>query len=162
MATLEENFVARAPQGLADDECWPWGGNIRIRTGYGVVVSRTEGHWEYAHRYALEREIGPLGPDQTADHECHNRDDECLGGPSCLHRRCVNPRHLVPRSSGENAARAGRIIRTGRCREGHLVAGTNAYQVKGRKPLCRKCQLRRQKTYDSKKPPAIRPGASGL
>src|SRR5690349_5100392 len=69
--------------------CVIYTGRERSR-GYGGVSlgGRREGS---AHRVAYELLVGAIPDGMTVDHVCHNRSTTCLGGPSCLHRRCVNP-----------------------------------------------------------------------
>jgi hypothetical protein len=39
--------------------------------------------------------IGPVPAGMVLDHLCHTLATDCIGGPRCQHRRCVNPAHLV-------------------------------------------------------------------
>ena len=72
-------------------DCWQWTspGNAG---GYGKFTLRFV--TVYAHRWTYERFVGPIPEGWTVDHRCHNADPTCEGGPTCLHRRCVNPAHL--------------------------------------------------------------------
>jgi hypothetical protein len=56
------------------------------------------------HRRAYKVIFGDIPDDYVVDHACHNADPACLGGPSCLHRRCFNPLHWELRLQGENRA----------------------------------------------------------
>lgn len=67
------------------EPCWHWQGTVSVH-GYGVWMKFP------AHRYAYTLQHGPV-PDLVIDHACHVP-TKCSGGPSCLHRRCVNPTHL--------------------------------------------------------------------
>lgn len=71
--------------------CWVWTGAVD-RYGYAAVKMR--GVKIKAHRYAWERCIGPLEPDQDIDHLCDR------------HRNCVNPDHMEPVTRSENSQRA--------------------------------------------------------
>lgn len=95
------------------DECWPWLGTMEPE-GYGVfaVTPRMQ---RKAHRLSYEKEVGPIPEGLTIDHTCHDP-LVCPGGPTCPHRRCVNPRHLEPVTRGENARR-GNV--TAQCSRGH-------------------------------------------
>lgn len=101
--------------------CLPWPENLLARMepqpngciyftgwintgGYGVV--KREGRDQRAHRAAYELFVGPIPEGLVVDHECHNRDWSCLGGKTCLHRRCVNFEHLHPKTHHENMAAA--------------------------------------------------------
>jgi hypothetical protein len=90
------------------DECWPWLGSKS--KGHGKFVrnfgdSRVP---EQAHRLVYELEVGPIPEDHDLDHECHNKDKSCPGGVTCPHRACCNPRHLEPRTRGDNVRRGRR------------------------------------------------------
>lgn len=140
--TLDGAFLLHAPQ--EGEGCRYWTGNIRLN-GYGRVLFH--GVQLYAHRYAFEREGGPIPEGMTVDHECHNLDSECPGGVTCLHRRCIRFDHLGLATLGDNSAKASLILRTGRCKRGHVVDSENAYIIRGQ-PICRECHLRRQAAYN--------------
>lgn len=92
-----------APQYRVDENgCWVWlwyideRGYARIRQGKGTAR---------AHRVYYERKHGPIPDGLVIDHRCHNEDTSCAGGPTCPHRRCVNPDHLEPVTGLVNARR---------------------------------------------------------
>ena len=137
-------FTARVV--VQDDGCWHWTGELNA-WGYGhVTVSRKQ--WK-AHRYAYTTQVGPIPDGLDIDHVCHNEDPTCLGGgPSCLHRRCVNPAHLRPATRGDNI-RAGKIYQlVDVCRAGHEVT---ARTLKVRKSdgthSCRTCDVDRTREW---------------
>ena len=73
------------------------------RQGYGWIGTRTGA--EGAHRVSYEKWHGPIPEGLYLDHDCHNKaalKGECLGGASCIHRRCVNPGHLSPVTASQN------------------------------------------------------------
>jgi hypothetical protein len=84
--------------------CWVWTGYVRSN-GYGEF--QMQGRLWKAHRWAYEHWREPIPPGLEPDHECHNRDLSCSGGPTCRHRRCVNPGHMEAKTPRENQ-RAGR------------------------------------------------------
>lgn len=87
------------------DGCWLWTGTVGP-TGYGQIGSDTDRkRMLYAHRVSYELHVGPIPAGLEIDHTCHTDDPECPGGP-CLHRRCVNPKHLEPVTTAENQRRA--------------------------------------------------------
>ena len=97
------------------------------RQGYGRLGFE---NGTLAHRAAYEHFVGPIPEGLTIDHECHNADVSCAGGPSCLHRRCVNPEHLAPKSRGENTLASpntfqGKNLRKTHCPKGHPYDETN-------------------------------------
>ncbi|MFI1409384.1 hypothetical protein ACH4Y0_05560 [Streptomyces sp. NPDC020707] len=96
----------------ASEDCWTW---IAARTvdGYGSFSLGGQTVRAHAVLWALEfgsppaYVYGPHGWERVhLGHLCHDRDETCQGGPSCLHRRCVSPDHLALQSATENA-RAG-------------------------------------------------------
>ncbi len=99
-----------------------------------------------AHRAAYELFVGPIPDGFTIDHECHNADETCVGGPTCLHRRCVNWEHLSAKPSADNTKASDRS--TGsinaaktHCIHGHEYTPENTYVSPGRPGSreCRKC-----------------------
>jgi len=119
---IQRNVVV-APNG-----CWLW--QKRLSRGYGrldqVIDGRPKGG--LAHRVSYELFVGPIPEGMQLDHLCHTRDRACPGGPSCLHRRCVNPEHLEPVTSAENTRRSpvNRALRT-HCPQGHQYTEANTY-----------------------------------
>ena len=91
---------------LRGDDCWLWTGSLNNK-GYPQVGD--DGKTRSAHRVAHELFIGPIPAGLTVDHTCHNDDATCPGGPSCLHRRCVNPAHLEAVTGTENKKRGKRL-----------------------------------------------------
>lgn len=137
---------------VAENGCWIWNGHV-TRWGYGETsVNRRP---KLAHRVAYERAHGvTLAPrghaeHRQVDHECHNRAEDCAGGPSCLHRRCVNPAHLVLKTAAENtedsphtaAHKNRRKTHCGTC--GNDLNGPDVY-VYGRQRYCKPCCIRRR------------------
>lgn len=110
------------------DGCWLWTG--AVANGYGRVVTlERPRRLAPAHRYVWELHRGPVPPGMVLDHLCH-RPDECAGGVTCPHRRCVNPWHLEPVTRRQNAApdRTSHPLafRGGRCRRGHDLTAPGA------------------------------------
>ena len=88
---------------LTANDCWLW--NYRTdRDGYGRI-SFSGGVKEEAHRVSYETFVGPIPAGLQLDHVCHTRDPSCVGGQACLHRRCVNPRHLEVVTLADNVER---------------------------------------------------------
>lgn len=118
--------------------CIPWTGAI-AKTGYGTLGSR------YAHRLAYEQHVGPIPVGMCIDHLCHTSDESCTGGPTCRHRRCVNPEHLEVVTRGENNRRgrgwAGKASQT-HCRHGHEFTPENTYRNPRGTRQCKACRRR--------------------
>lgn len=93
-----------------------------------------------AHRAAYEHFVGPIPEDMTVGHKCHDADPTCKGGPSCLHRRCVNVEHLALESREENtnASPNSNAAKT-RCKNGHEFTDENTYTDRNGARHCRAC-----------------------
>ena len=115
--------------------------------GYGRVSIK--GVVAYAHRAAYELFVGPIPPGYTIDHECHNRDEACAGGVTCLHRRCVNVEHLRPIARGENVMASDLTLSARKaaqthCERGHEFDQENTYIRPNGTRRCKACaRLRR-------------------
>lgn len=111
-------------------ECWIWLGP-RNHDGYGIT-----GQKERAHRVAYEAKVGPIPPGAELDHTCHTADGGCPGGPSCVHRACVNPAHLEPVDHLTNLLRGNtpaaiNLAKT-HCAHGHPYDAVNTNHRVGR------------------------------
>jgi hypothetical protein len=88
--TPDQFFDSRMIRG-GDDECWPWiGGKSSGSLGYGIMKDAQK-KVIYAHRFAWERENGPIPEGLCALHDCDN--------PACC-----NPNHLSLGTNGKNTA----------------------------------------------------------
>lgn len=142
-----EWFWAKADR-REPDECWPW---IKgLSDGYGRVGF--EGRLHLAHRIAYELEVGPIPDGLLLDHTCHNADLECPGGPLCMHRKCVNPKHLDPATFADNIRR-GRSYNGSltHCRRGHEYTPENTIIQKGKYRSCKKCTRMKQAEHRAKR-----------
>jgi hypothetical protein len=125
------------------DGCWLWKGALN-RDGYGKTSVRREGrtHALGAHLLSFEVFVGPVPDGLQLDHLCHTHASGCAGGRTCLHRRCINPKHLEPVTGRENVLRssafpalnAGKIA----CPKGHPYDAENTRIYRGRRH-CRAC-----------------------
>lgn len=115
-------------------------------SSHGYAVIWVEGRPTRAHRAAFEYFVGPIPEGLVVDHECHNADETCVGGPTCLHRRCVNPEHLRLATTAENLAASSRTmvgigLRRTHCPQGHELTPENVYwRPGGRAKECRMCR----------------------
>lgn len=116
------------------DACWPWTWWVDAE-GYGRY------YHEAAHRVMYLRARGPIPVGLTLDHTCHNR--ACVGGMSCLHRRCVNPNHLEPvtRFVNNHRGNAPSILAIGNptCKNGHPKTAENIRRNRVGTWQCRVC-----------------------
>lgn len=130
--------------------CWLWTG--ALSNGYGAFGGTGS---RLAHRIAYEELVGPISDGLGLDHLCHNSDLSCEGGSTCVHRSCVNPKHVEPVTTGENLLRSP-LTETSRnaarthCPQGHEYTEENTVYGPGRK--CRQClRLRRNAYYRRRK-----------
>lgn len=120
------------------DGCVLYAGCL-INTGYGQIS--VNGVQTLAHRAIYELTVGPIPDGMVIDHTCHNRDPECMGGDTCLHRRCINVEHLEPVTGAENTRRGKGWATNGtktRCPQDHPYDADNTYLYGGRR-YCRAC-----------------------
>lgn len=130
-----------------------WGGCV-IYTGRlneaGYGVSSTNGRPTLAHRLIYLERVGEIPSGEMLDHLCHSSDADCPGGPTCLHRRCVNPNHLEPVTPAENNMRgrsrsAENFLKT-HCMHGHPFTPENTQLLKALRHdgqpqrRCRECR----------------------
>lgn len=127
--------------------CWLWVGP-KSPAGYGMACGArgTRG----AYTYAYELAHGPLAQGMTVDHVCHNQDDQCPGGSTCLHRLCVRPDHLKAATADENVKSSpnfwpGRLARQEHCQSGeHILPPARP----GKRRECQPCRrARRRERY---------------
>lgn len=95
----EARFLSKVKK--LENGCWEWTA-FRSPAGYGKFGMFREQLW-LAHRWAYTRWKGPIPEGIQVDHECHNADLSCRGGPDCPHRGCVNPEHLSLKTARQNA-----------------------------------------------------------
>lgn len=121
--------------------CTLWVGHVS-EEGYGKIA--IDGRMHLTHRAAYELLIGPIPEGAWIDHACHNRDQSCMGGNSCLHRRCVNPEHLEPVTAHENQHRSPHTNASKEaCRNGHIYDEENTYiRPDTGARMCRTCRKR--------------------
>lgn len=121
------------------------------RTSKGYGRKSVNGVEMYAHRAAYAAVNGPIPDGVTIDHTCHNDDQSCPGGDSCLHRGCIEPTHLEGVTFRVNALR-GRSIpaknaRATHCVNDHEFTPENTYSRPGGHGYraCRTCHRARSK-----------------
>lgn len=127
-------------------ECWSWPGVVSPMTGYGHFDGTT------AHRAIYERLIGEVPKGMHLDHRCHTDDQDCLGGITCLHRRCVNPSHLEIVTPKENVRRSNGGGEKTHCVRGHKLSPENVKIIllrgKSEARACLLCQKIRNQDYN--------------
>lgn len=109
------------------DGCWMWTAGLD-RYGYGQI---RYGDTTRAHVVMYQLMVGPVPEGKILDHQCHNDDPACAGGVACLHRRCIRPDHLIPRTVRENVlAGTGLTAQNARktqCVNGHEFTEENTH-----------------------------------
>jgi hypothetical protein len=122
--------------------CWMWTPPVNDE-GYGTFWSGDQ-RMVPAHQWAYESLIGPVPAGMVLDHLCHTLATDCIGGPQCQHRRCVNPAHLEPVTAGTNILRshapAAENRRKTHCVRGHEFTPENTYLRPSGGRNCRTCQ----------------------
>lgn len=147
---LPSRFWAKVQR--SKNGCWHWTGHVDRRTGYGKYALVRNGA-QPVHRLVYAVLVAPVVPrgepgHQQVDHECHNR-SRCAGGPTCLHRRCVNPAHLRGALPAVNLARSGNTPATKNaakthCVHGHELTAENTYRGANGRRWCKTCQIGRR------------------
>lgn len=137
--TAEDRFWQRVEKGV---DCWTWIGGLSTK-GYGRFWDK--GRHVLAHRFAYELLVGAIPDELTLDHRCHTRDAACKGGDTCPHRSCVNPEHLLPMTSVENAMQTPNSptvinARKRLCVRGHPLSGGNLVIDKRGGRQCKECR----------------------
>ena len=138
------------------ESCWLWRAGKQSR-GYGTFKSGAKN--VYVHRWAYKFCVGPIPKGLTLDHLCHNEDESCLGGPTCLHRSCVKPEHLEPVTDRINILRGvgvtAALARQTHCIRGHALDEANTAirpRSGGRtERVCRVCDVIRNAEYRLRK-----------
>jgi len=138
-STLIARFLAKvSPE--PNTGCWLWTANIDS-DGYGIFSVRRKN--QKAHRVSHELFKGPIPDAHTIDHLCHNGNDLCLGGSSCIHRSCVNPDHIEPATIKLNTLRgnsiSARLAKQTHCKRGHEFTEENTYRSPKGGRMCRLC-----------------------
>lgn len=106
---------------------------FRNSQGYPVRAIGPRGAQQrhYEHRWVYEQAHGPIPEHLTIDHLCHGWDLSCPGGPTCLHRRCVEITHLEAVTRRENTLRgrgpAAVHAAMTHCKYGHELTPDNCY-----------------------------------
>jgi hypothetical protein len=100
--------------------------------------------------------VGPIPEGMTVDHECHNlaaQAGECSGG-KCLHRLCVRPDHLIPRTVVANSLNgvspSALNARKTHCLRGHPFDIANTYVAYNGGRYCRACNAWHKRKYKAR------------
>lgn len=118
--------------------CWLW------RAG-----CNSDGYAQFRHhrktvkvgRYVFQLVNG--FPPVTMEHQCHTHAEWCNGGIKCLHRRCVNPFHIISLTAKANSQlQHSYWARRTQCKWGHELSADNVRiipQPNGRPGMRRIC-----------------------
>jgi len=124
-------------------ECLLYRGHSNGASGYGMTYGK-----QLAHRVSYTKWKGEIPTGYWVDHECHNvaaMAGLCNGGGSCLHRRCINPSHLILKTPSENCTSSPLTGGKTHCRHGHEFTEENTYiqpqyRGYGTARVCRTCR----------------------
>ncbi len=120
-----------------ENGCLQWDGFI-TSDGYGAAGYRGHRHF-LVHRAFYVEQVGEIPEGMTVDHECHNRDATCRGGPTCPHRCCVEVTHLKPKDRVDNSqASPNAMGKRTHCPHGHEYSKENTAIYDGRR-FCIAC-----------------------
>lgn len=128
------------------DGCWIWPGAKSDTSGYGQIREEKRGRCLMTHKVSYEHFVKPVPVGYQVEHQCHTDDLTCPGGPTCKHRLCWNPEHLILLTHDENS-RLGRspnmeTYRTGVCQRGHHQTDENVQiWVRPSGTIRRSCRL---------------------
>ena len=106
--TLLERFYDNV---LEEEGCWVWKGTV-VDRGYGHFYADSKA--VRAHRWSYQHFVGPIPEGLVLDHLCRNT-------------LCVNPSHLEPVTSAENARRGKCGVLRTHCAQGHEMTEENTY-----------------------------------
>ena len=130
--------------------------------GYGAKMHK--GVLKKAHRLVWEQHYGEIPKGMHIDHICHNvavANEMCLGQDSCIHRSCINIKHLRILTPSENQLEGLAGLRNRKiCTNGHDLTVEGAIETRNRPngltgQLCKECRLengrKAQARYRAKK-----------
>jgi len=128
--------------------CKLWDGYVGS-DGYGRI-HRQGANSTLIHRVVYETHKGLIPLGFEVDHLCHNGSD-CIGGYSCIHRRCIEETHLEAVIHKENCLRGKSFARQNAdqtiCPQGHPYSTENTIFEPGRRcRICRNERRRRRRT----------------
>jgi hypothetical protein len=98
----------------------------------GYPRLKVDGRYVKTYQLVWMAEKGErLEPGESIDHECHNRDQSCPGGPGDPHRRCHKLSHLAKKRVGRNNAdkeeqKRERAVELAECGAGSAGGGAGA------------------------------------
>lgn len=140
----DEPLVTRLLLRIEIDEqsgCWLWTRGTND-AGYGRFAIAHDKNVA-PHRWAYEFWVGLIPLGYTVDHMCHNSERSCAGGPTCAHRRCINPDHLEAVTLAVNLSRTTTLSTLNaaktHCPAGHAYTERNTYVRQGMR-TCRACK----------------------
>lgn len=121
--------------------------------GYGKYMT-INGKSHRAHRGAWIKAHGAIPVGMVIDHVCHNKAvelGECEGGINCIHRTCINPKHLRLVTQQENIMSGlHNIDNRSHCNQGHLFEGNIMIRKSGKRE-CAECNRVRSRANWAKK-----------
>ena len=136
-------FIGSDGNRSMNSPCDFWQGSC-MTSGYGQRSFQGRNRPAHLVEWLLAGRDIPNG--FVLDHQCHNEDKNCRGGPSCIHRRCKNLDHLRVVTKKENVL-AGRAGHRDFCPKGHALSGCNLIVNRNGSHRCRECNKAHQRNY---------------
>lgn len=118
---------------IKDNGCWEWTANIAPSTGYGLIMTDSQGSIG-AHRASYIIHKGPIPEGYHIHHVCKNK-------------KCVNPEHLEAMESFEHLSLESKSRAKEYCGKGHKMEGENIYYKPNGKRECRQCRKESRRKY---------------
>lgn len=132
--------------------CWLW---LSMTTPDGYPITRIHGKRQRVARVVFEI-VNGYKPD-TVEHQCHTN-STCTEGRNCLHRRCLNPLHMISVTPKENAEMHHSYwANQTHCKHGHELTEENVLiREQHNRPgyyqrVCRSCRRHYQRAYYKRK-----------
>lgn len=94
---------------LDSESCWLWNKST-VKDGYGKMRRIINGKQLpiFVHRLSWYTQFGEIPDGMVVDHTCHNP-ATCAGGPTCEHRRCINPNHMRLTTMKDNISKGSSV-----------------------------------------------------
>lgn len=144
MSVVQRDYV------IDDNGCWVWQRGT-TGEGYGEKWLTELGRSVMAHRWYYARRFGAIPEGLVIDHLCRNR-------------RCVNPAHLEPVTSGVNVLRGegppARNARKTHCKHGHSFDEENTRITSAGTRECIQCDRNLSAQYRQRRKERVASGES--
>lgn len=149
-------LISKTDRNPHPEGCWCFTGALNSH-GYGNIYF--QGKYVSTQRMSYQIFCGPIPEGMHVDHLCHTREN-CSGGDTCRHRKCVRPSHLGLATHRDNLLRGrgvgGDNFRKTHCPEGHEFTEETTYIRPDKKPgtssrECLPCRRERGRLWQRNK-----------